>query len=1105
MYSISLRQEKLNSSVHFPLSHIVDKICPHNVHKRRGPMLSQTGTEREREREKEKERKRPRKNTSNALSQNNTRGYTESNAEKKEPKRRRIGSSDNSGSRGNNGSQGNIRNIRNTLREHSIDHVGKTLDLADSLHDFVFGSRCKTLGDNRYQTRKNIIRDSVLELEYGNSHTKTTKNKMRLLHLDSNHDSFSDYRNSLRLWAMSYEEFCTHIYNENVENLGFEMKNVVFDANANLKILGDKPEVMIDAIQDSSFLDNVKPHILSYTSTEWDAAIHQKKGEKIGFQEDVSIIGETGKALGLNDNNIIFKMDGGESFKIHIQFAKKIKRDVDHLCQFINDMYHRSNNNVNMKTIDMMITGKANTLMKKNNTNDIKNLIRFLSLPDGKLNIKNVLNIKRSGDYGQISAVQKRNNEKTNIEFINDRTGKCYLMTSDRLCYLRCKHEMVPCVLVRKNKSVDIFHGAVDNTERFKAYYKDVRARVDAKHELLNALLSPLRSESTEYENNSTQFFELGGDEKEKIQDAFNMIEKQSLMKFAFDRSEANGRYLYELSSHVNEDISTLQKLIDTKIQILIRLRQTPMQNIEKFVDRIRIVYNQMKINDKRNTQTLSVKELKERISDMESHDKEIDTIITLISLINPKISMRYEEIRISAQDFREPRELVNYTIAYVPHIDLSNVEEKLKEATHRALDTFQLRNLDKFYEQDANYIYLNTPTDFFTRPISLTDKSYPLKLIDLIGTIYSNILAPNISGVRRNRQSSDVLQARKYSAALKKVTHYLMQTMDSTSDFQDFLTGMEKVEPQIGGRYTPTNRKRSLGYLMNDETIESGREKSGIKRQRCTTSKKSFFLRDLIENDMRNFDGLSFDVYNYWANSVEVKQDDSAFISDWAAFICILSLLFYVNKEKNNDDENSEKLERELDQMLFTNKNEVLRSSLNERRDYGEYNYADQIMKDILDIPFIKDNSQLQSFIFIEHSLFDDLIFRNPSIADGFDNQLYNTNSRSTSVDKQKSSKSNQESQERQQKQEKQEKQEIQNIYHSLVRLRGDKKDRKTERRASNASQNSTSKSQTIMSENQNSSNSSKKSLARQLSSSQMPSISQSRISTILTQTKKE
>ena len=363
---------------------------------------------------------------------------------------------------------------------------------------------------------------------------------------------------------------------------------------------------------------------------------------------------------------------------------------------------------------------------------------------------------------------------------------------------------------------------------------------------------------------------------------------------------------------------------------------------------------------------------------------------------------------------------------------------------------------------------------------------------------------------------------------------------MDSTSEFQDFLADMEKLEPQIGGRHTPMNKKRSLGYLlMNDETRGSGEEKNARKRQRRTTSKKSFYLGDLIENDMQNFDGLSFDVYHYWANSVEVKQDDSAVISDWAAFICILSLLFYVNKEENNDknnsssrmpqkienSENSEKFERELDQILFTNKNEVLQSPLNKSMDYGEYNYADQIMKDILDIPFIKENPQLQSFIFIEHSLFDDLIFRNPSIADGFDNQLYNTNSRSTSVDKQKSSNNNRDSQERQ------EKQEIQNIYHSLVRLRGDKKDRKTERtsRASNASQNSTPKSQSIMSENQNNSrtrsktsekseivnnngsrtvndsNSSKKSVARQLSSSQMSSKPQSRISTILTQTKKE
>lgn len=77
--------------------------------------------------------------------------------------------------------------------------------------------------------------------------------------------------------------------------------------------------------------------------------------------------------------------------------------------------------------------------------------VNFLYSKDMDELIFKVSDMKRSGDYGQISAVKKLN--ETRVE-----GNKMYLLTGDRLCYLRCKLEGVHAVLLKpKNETCVVY------------------------------------------------------------------------------------------------------------------------------------------------------------------------------------------------------------------------------------------------------------------------------------------------------------------------------------------------------------------------------------------------------------------------------------------------------------------------------------------------------------------------------------------------------------------------------------------------------------------------------------------------------------------------
>jgi len=93
------------------------------------------------------------------------------------------------------------------------------------------------------------------------------------------------------------------------------------------------------------------------------------------------------------------------------------------------------------------ILGVSDKLEKYIKEHDFfKSYAQFLQSKDLNELIFKVCDMKRSGDYGQISVV------KSLVQ--GEPLKKLHLLTGDRLCYLRCKLEDVPAVLLKPNSDV---------------------------------------------------------------------------------------------------------------------------------------------------------------------------------------------------------------------------------------------------------------------------------------------------------------------------------------------------------------------------------------------------------------------------------------------------------------------------------------------------------------------------------------------------------------------------------------------------------------------------------------------------------------------------
>lgn len=238
---------------------------------------------------------------------------------------------------------------------------------------------------------------------------------------------------------------------------------------------------LMDAFNDQTFYDmymanppkNSKFVYANTVASEWD------QGRKNGGFKNVAIetteaVGETGKYIKFQKNNVFLHRDGDQtqSGKLSVQALKVLNIGVKNLCSASGQLMRDPGNfdqiirDTFIKT-DINKNGKRKADDGKDNEPILKAFREFLKDKESKVLFHNILNIKRSGDYGQIGAARALTNGKD---------SKCYIVTFDKLCYLRAKHEKVPCVRIKADGIIDIYHGQFDQVKMLDVLLGSVQA-----------------------------------------------------------------------------------------------------------------------------------------------------------------------------------------------------------------------------------------------------------------------------------------------------------------------------------------------------------------------------------------------------------------------------------------------------------------------------------------------------------------------------------------------------------------------------------------------------------------------------------------------------
>lgn len=413
-----------------------------------------------------------------------------------------------------------------SIDEHKIQ-FGKILDVSDTYHDMAnlpdsFSSlrkegRCLidgTPGHNLKFIQKNLV-----------SYESLFDRDPHLLLLSMKKDEEQSavqnpYGNEGKTFT-SYEDWVSHVTvseNQGIFAENVELFNVPLTGkNDGLFIGVTEPVFMIDAVNNNAFYDMFigQDNYLETVATRWDQA--PKKGTPTYVSNlKFSPCGETGKYIRFDGDYVVFydptgsPQEIGRLSKNCLQF---LKIGVKNLCKTIRDIKDYGDV-TRIVQENLLFTGKnkergkpekPTKLGKRKPENDEDRSAKLVKQDDGQAvpphgqavpvvselsndyiagqlakfitagSFENIFNIKRSGDYGQIGAVHRYNQLHIN----DDEKTRCYLVTFDRLCFLRARFEHVPCIRVYQNGTIDISHGIINDDVLLRSTYNDVSAKLE--------------------------------------------------------------------------------------------------------------------------------------------------------------------------------------------------------------------------------------------------------------------------------------------------------------------------------------------------------------------------------------------------------------------------------------------------------------------------------------------------------------------------------------------------------------------------------------------------------------------------------------------------
>lgn len=354
--------------------------------------------------------------------------------------------------------------------ESQRQQIGRILDVADSIHDFIKphankNDRCAWRKEGEFEPVLKHLTNAYSDLVTTNGTDivllrKVTK-KLSLIDLAG----YSDYEDYVMFeWFKQFERLIE----------GVEQRRVrITPQNIQRLFLDETIYIVKDAWGSDTFYDTAsqqtqsnKFEFVRITANEWDAAL---RFDKFPYHDNLKVqsfepVGETGQSIyfkSVKSNEACSKHDivlkyGTNELKIGFRLIKFINTSVSTLCSIGMNVETAQKEDIKNIVNSQIFKYKKKDLKTDGVWSQIVNNIYkyFMSDDEKSFEYKNLFNLKRSGDYGQIG----------HVKALNDTNTKVYLATFDRLCYVRAKFEGVPCIRVQ-DTTIDIFHGKPKNID----------------------------------------------------------------------------------------------------------------------------------------------------------------------------------------------------------------------------------------------------------------------------------------------------------------------------------------------------------------------------------------------------------------------------------------------------------------------------------------------------------------------------------------------------------------------------------------------------------------------------------------------------------------
>ena len=906
----------------------------------------------------------------------------------------------------------------------------------DSRRFRIQPGRCRMMGNN-FLHKKNYILDNIPHIWTEFLNDNNLRKSFPRLYDATLHNVWDWKTMSKRFGATkNYENWIVALMNNSLLLKSKEYRDISLRSDVVKEYLyshTDKTKgskklqnmALVDALMSYDILRNTDLKLIEHTSSFWDAANKPKGAEFVSIGESVRPPGETGKYVSFSDTHVnLHDPKTEKTWTIPINQLKTLRISVRSLCSLMESYENKKDA---PRTIGSFVTSmiketltcekssflnhKAKTQKKPVKKTGISSpgasLVGFLlknneiektetkekkrktdSAPPfakSTLNIPRVLDIKRSGDYGQIAIIKKLYDGNFTKMIKNNKESfiRHYLLTNDRLCYLRAKLENAPAILVKNDGTINIYPGDLVDTIQYKKYIEERQQEIWDKRTQV-AHLYKLYQKGQLFDPDLTSYY--------KAQNFHTLYDTfvDPINEFSQVRDTIKSAVM------IYPEAESFLGIFDKLVQTVQHVQQTLIRVIsdifaffsrredimEEFVAEIDTIINK-KVTSLKQVETLSPK-------DTEEIHERLSQVLTYLEFITRtfRFSIQPETIYTTPEkiDFIRISTPIISTQANACFVT-APVNKKKNQGIQddaqrdlRVLRDLGLDNLQNFFRVPVQYI----PTSFeqitMDRPFCKDDITHPTSLTDemqkILATMFSFFPDANAfssSSSRRQRvlprltvitlQQSRLLLEKKaqtmLNALMDKVDDHAFLIFHSPFQENDDRARRQILNDDMGVEQSGSSASTGLTTLTQAKTkyFRKNEHRTSTKKGRC-----DYYLSPRFR------EGIFHDFIMAWT---EIDTEQKVILSDWTCFVCVLSLMHDVIS--NNWDMDNTVSYDEIHQFFYARVQNMMKDILHGHDTqakhtlndaiYGNKKKISDIKKDILQIPFIKKERALREF----------------------------------------------------------------------------------------------------------------------------------------------